>query len=676
MKLFLQIIVVLILHLNLSELYAQWTKTSGPYGANIASLVFNNNHIIAGTNNGIYRTTFESMIWQAGNENLFGNQILDLAVTNEVIFAGTDHGLFISSDNGLNWSTAGLSDRIITNLAVKDTLLFAGTVDGIFVSSDRGLTWSEIDSGLVSKNVYALTANSDLVLVSTLYDGLYKSSDNGMTWVKTNINMNAIFAVTFLEDVILASSWSNDVYRSTDWGVTWMSSEIGDIHVGVRNFIIAGQNVYAATNDGVFLSTDGGIIWQQYGLANTYIYTLIINNTDILAGTNQGAYLSTDNGINWTELNFGLLSSDVTSLAYSDSKLFAGTFGFGVSLSTDDGNTWFSYNNGLSNKFVTGIGLNEDYLIAGTHGGLFRSGASSDTWTKVSSETGSRSFIFNGNEIIASSYDGVLCSTDNGISWKKIDSVHDGGSYYQTWDVLKINQTIIAGYNQKGIRISTDNGLNWQYSNTGFQYTPTINSLELINGRVLAGTPGGGVFISSDEGQTWFQSQLDTTQLWTLCKVNQYVFGGGSGGICQSRDGFNWKWINQGLNDYFVQALSSDIEYLFAGVTGGGVWRRLISELTFVSGNEHTPFSFSLSQNYPNPFNSVTNINYSIQNRSLVIIKLYDILGRELRTLVMGERSPGMYTVEINANDSQSGIYFYRMQSAENSITKKFILLK
>ena len=91
---------------------------------------------------------------------------------------------------------------------------------------------------------------------------------------------------------------------------------------------------------------------------------------------------------------------------------------------------------------------------------------------------------------------------------------------------------------------------------------------------------------------------------------------------------------------------------------------------------KQTPKNFTLFQNYPNPFNPVTIINYSIPITSWVQIKIYDALGREIKTLVNEERIAGNYKINFNANGLSNGVYFYRMQAGIFDETKKLILLK
>jgi N-acetylneuraminic acid mutarotase len=88
------------------------------------------------------------------------------------------------------------------------------------------------------------------------------------------------------------------------------------------------------------------------------------------------------------------------------------------------------------------------------------------------------------------------------------------------------------------------------------------------------------------------------------------------------------------------------------------------------------PLEFILEQNYPNPFNSTTAIHYSIPQRSNVTLKVYDILGNEVVTLVNEEKEQGVYTVNFDANNLASGMYLYRIQAGSFIDTKKMILLK
>jgi|GEM_PF-4801610 len=93
-------------------------------------------------------------------------------------------------------------------------------------------------------------------------------------------------------------------------------------------------------------------------------------------------------------------------------------------------------------------------------------------------------------------------------------------------------------------------------------------------------------------------------------------------------------------------------------------------------GNNDIPFKYNLSQNYPNPFNPTTVINYSIPKASFVTIKIYDILGNEITSLVNVEKRTGRYSVNLDASNLASGVYFYQLKAGNYSSIKKMVLLK
>jgi hypothetical protein len=120
---------------------------------------------------------------------------------------------------------------------------------------------------------------------------------------------------------------------------------------------------------------------------------------------------------------------------------------------------------------------------------------------------------------------------------------------------------------------------------------------------------------------------------------------------------------------------SIDVESSVTGVN-------LIFTRTTTSVGEilSVPSKFSLAQNYPNPFNPSTKIQYTIGNAGLVSLKVYDVLGREVATLVNGRQEAGSYTVPFGINNGtlglSSGVYFYRLQAGFFVSTKKLILMK
>jgi hypothetical protein len=93
-------------------------------------------------------------------------------------------------------------------------------------------------------------------------------------------------------------------------------------------------------------------------------------------------------------------------------------------------------------------------------------------------------------------------------------------------------------------------------------------------------------------------------------------------------------------------------------------------------GEEVIPTGYALHQNYPNPFNPSTVISYQIPTSAFVRLRVFDVLGNEVASLINKEQHAGYYNVTFNANNLTSGIYFYRLEAGNYSETKKLILIK
>ena len=99
-----------------------------------------------------------------------------------------------------------------------------------------------------------------------------------------------------------------------------------------------------------------------------------------------------------------------------------------------------------------------------------------------------------------------------------------------------------------------------------------------------------------------------------------------------------------------------------------------MTDISLISNS--VPENFSLSQNYPNPFNPSTKIKFAVPNSSFVKLAVYDMLGREVSSLVNGQLQPGTYEFEFDASGITSGTYFYRLSSESFSDIKKMIIIK
>ena len=199
---------------------------------------------------------------------------------------------------------------------------------------------------------------------------------------------------------------------------------------------------------------------------------------------------------------------------------------------------------------------------------------------------------------------------------------------------------------------------------------------------MFVGTDGFGVYRSTFNGTTWSEEKtgLDEGYIYSLVALGKNIFASSfSRGIFLStNNGQNWSEINEGLFNRNVYCLALSKTNLFAGTSGSGIFKRPLSELITDVKQQKFPKEYSLSQNYPNPFNPETTINYQFPTSGFVTLKIYDLLGREVATLVNEYKNAGSYNSQFSIRNYRlsSGVYFYRLQSGSFSETKKLILMK
>ncbi len=131
-------------------------------------------------------------------------------------------------------------------------------------------------------------------------------------------------------------------------------------------------------------------------------------------------------------------------------------------------------------------------------------------------------------------------------------------------------------------------------------------------------------------------------------------------------------WLADGIGEYYeYSAKNGALRTLMSCVINGDTLVTSVQDEKAAALN-----SFKLYQNYPNPFNPVTNINYNIPVRGKVVINVYDILGREVVSLVNENQEPGFHSVKFNAGNFPSGVYVYRIVAGKYSESKKLVILK
>ncbi len=195
----------------------------------------------------------------------------------------------------------------------------------------------------------------------------------------------------------------------------------------------------------------------------------------------------------------------------------------------------------------------------------------------------------------------------------------------------------------------------------GFLVAPTnIDSLKgFLLGRWYTGANIGWAYNPQD----------DVTQVWPLGESLRYSNATlKSAGMGNFPLGDIYRWWPEKYASWKAQA-DAERAQITSWLTNG-----LVTGVA--KTNPGTPATYALSQNYPNPFNPSTEINYSVPQKGFVTLKVYNVLGQEVATLFEGERQAGEYAVNFNASQLTSGVYFYRLQAGNSSITKKMILMK
>lgn len=381
---------------------------------------------------------------------------------------------------------------------------------------------------------------------------------------------------------------------------------------------------------------------------------LTVNDSTIfVAGDNWTLLRSTDNGNTWTNVMGSSIQADtILSLGKGGGYIFAGANGvYSVYRSSDNGSTWSTANNGLPPAAqVNAFTWVDSTLYAAVNSGVYSSTDYGGSWKIDTAGLGLK-------QLYPGQYGGIAGITSVGSKLYAI-TLNWGGVYFTSADSIAwvpIGLDTVWGFAMAAIDTNVFAGTHegvYLYSGSGSTWLPRSNGLPVYLSYcilstmdtllfVYTGSMTKGIFVSSDLGITWTQ-------------VNDSVFAGRA-----------------------VHSMVATKKYLVAG-TDNGAWRARIADVvTAVNEAPHQlPTEFGLHQNYPNPFNPSTTISFMIPRTAVVVLKVYNILGQEVATLVNERRVAGEYRVRFDGKILPSGVYFYRLSSEGFISTKRMQIIK
>jgi photosystem II stability/assembly factor-like uncharacterized protein len=518
-----------------------------------------------------------------------GGVINVLTAHDSSLYAGSNQGLYKSIDGGASWRLTGLplSSKVVS-LAVVDGVVLAGTQgDGVFRSVNGGDDWTPADQGLPQgASLYAGSLTASNFGVLALVNGLlYVSVDDGRSWtprgtfVPFNGSLLAVGDTLYGTNSPVSPKFLNGgVFRSDNGGATWVltSESLSSRYVHVVYF--SNGFLYAATDNGIYRSSDQGAHWIQSGLEGAEIVSLISVETSLYAGSYiHGVFKSDDDGGTWIPTGHPKVA--LLSLTSLGSELYSGTY-FGIYRSDDRGDSWVSHNAGLANTYVYGVwAVGSDVYASVTEGligfgqeKLYRSSDSGMNWTTSGDglplNANVDSLVSDGSALYAGIFGlGVYRSTNGGAAWSSVGAglpvVPE--DFYTL--VARSGLLLVAIANQ--IFRSTDAGLTWSGPSTGLSTDELVTNMAFAGNAVYAGTTSR-VVKSIDGGASWQATGLQVfIRLVAASAETVYAVTAGSGVLKTTNGGDSWTPTALARNDIYSFAASAG--WLFAANFGNAL---------------------------------------------------------------------------------------------------------
>ncbi|HEY5535788.1 MAG TPA: T9SS type A sorting domain-containing protein [Ignavibacteria bacterium] len=401
---------------------------------------------------------------------------------------------------------------------------------------------------------------------------------------------------------------------------------------------------------------------QTSPIATALTCVSAVNDNVAWACGNGGKVLRTINaGVNWTDV------SGTISTTYDLENIFAWDANTALT-------TGYSTTTGITTIYQTSNG-GTNWTLANSHAGF-----GDDLWMTSATDA-----YFIGDPI--SGFWDLLKSTNGGsnwATWASIATTNTVGTYMNAACFLD-QQVWYPSPAQSTMQYTSNMGVNWSILTTPLASVTATYFINSTTGLCGGYSSSPGLIRTTNGGTNW----TTVAQSFIGASTVMGLTGRGSEWwvatesttpsaiYYTSNDGATWASqypAPAGIFYHISKARTGNT--LWAVRSNGGIARYGTPLVGITPITENTPVDYQLSQNYPNPFNPTTKISFALPKSGFVSLKVYDILGKEVTTLVNSNMSVGSYSFEFNASNLTSGIYFYRLESNGFIDTKKMMLIK
>ena len=678
--------------------FAQWKPTNGLFSGEIHSVIKSNNEIIVGTKY-IYKSTDNGKTWFVSNNGISGTvtSIHSLVKSSSNLVAGTDAGVFYSADNGNNWvQSAGTTALSIYCMVSKGTSLFLSTANnGVYKSTNNGQNWSAVNSGITTiTDMRSLAVKGSDIYAGTDGYGIYKSTNDGTSWALVNTGLPGSYytvsALAIVGNNILAGTYGAGIYKSTNDGSQWNAVNTG---VSSTDDILAmavnGTSIYASTLTGnLYKSTDYST-WNAISPGNFTVtrYEAFYSATGVFytgcwgfgsPEQSYGLFSTSDDGNTWKHI--GITDYPVSVIEVSGNNIIAGTndiTGNSARIplfkTTEADSTWSFNIGGFAGKNITSLKSNGAtmYLFDNEGPGsslVYRSTNNGNNWTSTGYNVLYSNFVtfaIAGSLLYAggSIYQGLVVqvSADNGSTW---NPVNGGSISANNVYALALKGTLLFAATDNGIYKNTVGSNSWTAVSNGLTNL-IIKSIYISGTTIYAGTQGGGIFKSTNDGAHWTEANSGIplyTNITCFTSSGINIFAGSDHGVFSktSMDSI-WTSIDSGLIDTSVTVLTASTNYLWAGTSSQGVWRRQLTQIITGITEVSETSSFSI---FPNPASD----NINIETDQNVSIEILNMEGQIIKSIKQNKNN-----MSIDISDYSRGMYLIKVKTDKGILIKKFV---